>query len=522
MKQMKIILSLIFTAAYFLINAQYDYIGTEMGLNRLMGTARFVGSGGVMGSVGAEVSALSTNPAAIGMFSRSEFSITPNIQVNNTGTDYILFGNGSRFVSETEDVKLKFSLNNLAYVIANRKDQAPYIKNSNFAIALNRTADFNRKFSFYAQNNIYTYAASNADYLTSQYRLDVNSFPNSSNVNSNDFDYYGAREMGGLFTELYETNPADTSVISYASQSVLQQGQRNIWGGINELSFAWAGSFKDRVYFGVSLGIPFLNYSMATSFSEEHLGSINTSGLHPNNGRFISHRFNERVDHSGVGVNLKLGGLAKINDFLRASAFIHTPTYYGIQENYTLTYRTVFQAANNSATYERPEFEYNALTPVKMGLGLSAVSKYGFIGAEYEYSTMNTQRIFFNDMPFSEGVVNDVFKFERRGTHTLKLGGELAYEIFRLRAGFNYRTTPYVDVSPIDNLDVIVEGADLSTKTFTFGFGFRGKALSIDFAAMTTQQEEYNSFYTKQNEYNVGIKNNIQRQHYMMTLNYRF
>jgi hypothetical protein len=67
----------------------------------------------------------------------------------------------------------------------------------------------------------------------------VNSFPNSSNVNSNDFDYYGAREMGGLYTELFETKPADTSVVSYASKSLLQQGQRNIWGGINELSFAW-------------------------------------------------------------------------------------------------------------------------------------------------------------------------------------------------------------------------------------------------------------------------------------------
>ena len=36
------------------------------------GTARFVGAGGAFGAVGADYSALATNPASIGVFKKSE------------------------------------------------------------------------------------------------------------------------------------------------------------------------------------------------------------------------------------------------------------------------------------------------------------------------------------------------------------------------------------------------------------------------------------------------------------------
>ena len=53
------------------------------------GTARFVGAGGAFGAVGAEFSALATNPASIGVYKKSEFSFTPLVvSIINTSSIY--------------------------------------------------------------------------------------------------------------------------------------------------------------------------------------------------------------------------------------------------------------------------------------------------------------------------------------------------------------------------------------------------------------------------------------------------
>lgn len=43
----------------------------------LLGTARYMGLSGAYGAIGADFSTLSSNPAGIGLYRRSEFSITP-------------------------------------------------------------------------------------------------------------------------------------------------------------------------------------------------------------------------------------------------------------------------------------------------------------------------------------------------------------------------------------------------------------------------------------------------------------
>ena len=43
----------------------------------LTGTARYTGLGGAYGAVGADFTSLSSNPAGIGLYKKSDFSITP-------------------------------------------------------------------------------------------------------------------------------------------------------------------------------------------------------------------------------------------------------------------------------------------------------------------------------------------------------------------------------------------------------------------------------------------------------------
>ena len=50
------------------VNAQTQYDAFRFSESELNGTARFVGMGGAMGALGADISVMSTNPAGIGLF----------------------------------------------------------------------------------------------------------------------------------------------------------------------------------------------------------------------------------------------------------------------------------------------------------------------------------------------------------------------------------------------------------------------------------------------------------------------
>ena len=49
------------------------------------GTARSMAMGGALSSLGADASVMATNPAGLGMYSRSELTITPLVTVQKSG-----------------------------------------------------------------------------------------------------------------------------------------------------------------------------------------------------------------------------------------------------------------------------------------------------------------------------------------------------------------------------------------------------------------------------------------------------
>ena len=51
--------------------AQETYLDTKFAENSLTGTARYVGMGGAMEALGADISTMSSNPAGIGLFRKS-------------------------------------------------------------------------------------------------------------------------------------------------------------------------------------------------------------------------------------------------------------------------------------------------------------------------------------------------------------------------------------------------------------------------------------------------------------------
>ena len=64
--------------------AQTQYETARLTGSELNGTARFVGMGGAMGALGADISTMNTNPAGIGLYRSNE--ISTSFGFNNTQT----------------------------------------------------------------------------------------------------------------------------------------------------------------------------------------------------------------------------------------------------------------------------------------------------------------------------------------------------------------------------------------------------------------------------------------------------
>jgi hypothetical protein len=268
------------------------------------------------------------------------------------------------------------------------------------------------------------------------------------------------------------------------------------------------------------MGIPIVNYQTEFILDETNNGAVTSS---PNSiyGRYGGFSISEIDKYSGFGINLKLGGLVRLTDNLRASAYIHTPTFTQLTQEYAITARSYYanSTAGSSAPWTTEEFQFNYITPFKFGGGLSyLLGKRGFIGAEYEFNNLKNLMIALDNEPQFTSALNDALWRQNNNTHTLKVGGEFVLESLRFRAGMNYRTTPY-------SKDFIFGANNASALTYTFGLGYRGKQVSLDLAYMNTSFKDYRPFYSYEdnaNNYEVGYSTNNSISQIMATVNIRF
>ena len=76
----KIVIAALALAAVLPAAAQDTYESARLLGSDLNGTARYVGMGGAMDALGADISTISTNPAGIGLFRHSTDSVSFGLQ----------------------------------------------------------------------------------------------------------------------------------------------------------------------------------------------------------------------------------------------------------------------------------------------------------------------------------------------------------------------------------------------------------------------------------------------------------
>ena len=121
------------------IYAQNENDALRYSLINYSGTARFTGLSGAYGAVGADFSCLSQNPAGLGLFRKSGFSITPVFSANTTKSDYLHTSNS--------DFRNTLYLGNAGYVMAIKlnEDNGSHLKQIQFGFGMNRMAIFSNR-----------------------------------------------------------------------------------------------------------------------------------------------------------------------------------------------------------------------------------------------------------------------------------------------------------------------------------------------------------------------------------------
>ena len=502
--------SLVFTS--FVAVAQETYENTKLIDNDLNGTARYVGMGGAMEALGADLSTIGTNPAGLGLFRKGKADLSFGL-VNQTGMNK--FNSLSKTNMSFDQIGVVFNLSKTPNASINIGFN--YHKSRNFDQLLNAANTLNN-----ASQNKLTYQ---------KYRNQV--FKERKDLTYSQLD---ALYMDNLLydnrTKKYYNFPATGYLYNQENKGYIGEYDMNLSANLN-----------DHVYLGLTMGIHDVHYKGYAEYTENFVPNANNiPGLTLNDSREIT----------GTGFDVKFGAIVRpmAESPFRLGAYIHTPVWYDLTtSNYTvLTDGTA--RPNVGETYD---FRVN--TPWKFGLsaGTTLADRIA-LGATYEYVAYNAMQTRIKDggtydwyygtyyeSSHNDRAMNNHTEDALKGQHTLKLGAEARItEHFSLRAGYNYLSALYKDAAVKDgslNSPGTYYASSTSyvnwkdTNRFTFGLGWNVWRFNIDLAYQYSQQN--GTFYPFMN-YHEGsapsVEDNIanptqvnnKRHQLLLTMGYKF
>jgi long-subunit fatty acid transport protein len=465
-------------------NDALRYSQTQMG-----GTARYMGTAGSMGALGADFSLIATNPAGLAAFRKSDMVITPgfwNVRTNSKidepqSLDYLERSN-------------KISLSNAGIVIASTPPKGNWTT-VNFSFGLQRIADYNQEFFFQGNTRgsiIERYTAL-ADGLQ----------PNQLD----DFEAGLAYDVGAIY------GPGINGLYFNDLQSVpdftTQKSQVGTMSGRgNELSLALSGNLDEKLMLGMTIGIPFYTFSHDKSYEE-----TDPSDLIP---VFNGFQIRERLDANGTGINAKFGAILMPVRNFRIGLALHTPTFLSITENFTNSMAYTFtEQSQTTLRRESPQgrFEYRVVTPWRtMGSLGYIIQNFGFISAEVEYVDYGSSSFRFKNATLADKVyereLNQDIKQRLGGALNIRTGLEYAKDMWRLRGGI------IMDGSPF-------RGDNQFNLGYSLGAGMRENNFFVDLAYVQRVRQDLYSPYQIDNSPMTNVLQTVRTGIFVLTLGFK-
>lgn len=449
---MKKILS-IMTAAMLgtAISAQETYDNAQLATKDLNGTARYVGMGGAMEALGADISTIGTNPAGIGMFRRSMVAGSFGF---NSQQDAKSFGNANKTNMSFDQAGFVYSMRSGRHSMVNFGFN--YTKSKNFDQILTAAGRLNNA----SQNKLSAMKNANGVYTLQDKNNGLVS--NSGAFSQADYLYSNV-----LFNHYYANNPNDPNNATLTDKGVIVNQTtglpvyynatgydfgRSTTGYIGQYDFNISGNSNDRFYWGFTVGIYDVHYNGSSLYSENLVDGDKAIG---------DVAMNDERKITGTGFDVKAGLIfrpAEESPF-RIGLYVHTPTWYDLTtRNYTVLDNKTSEAYGSSDYGKSGEsYDFKFYTPWRFGVSLGhTVGNYLALGATYEYADYTTNDIRVNDggevdywgyyyeTSSRDEAMKQNIKNSLKGVHTVKLGMEFKPEKnFAVRLGYNYQSAMY-------------------------------------------------------------------------------
>lgn len=477
--------------------AAQDFVSNALLFSRTgpAGSARILGVGGVNTALGGDYSSALSNPAGLGMYNRSEFTITPGLSIQNNTSTY--------FNRPTRVKKDVFHLPGLSFTFHHDSGHERGFLGGSFAVTMSRINHLNRDFQYAADNSEHSmldYFVSDAQGLTPESMLWGSNGPGSNFFTLTALAYnnylivdnpIGGTQYGS------ELAPWSDEV-----RTVFQKEINESTGAQTQWSISYGANFFDRLFVGAGLGLTSLRYKVRQIFDESNFRYTYLDGTPSGYDPIDYFMTDESYDITGSGFNFSLGAIYRPVNFLQFGVSLVTPTFYGLVDRYTASVESRWRLLEDPNDPEDDHFypaqpdlyeefgeplisEYRLSTPMKLNAGLTFISKIGFVSADVELVNYAKARYKSEFVGESFSGENEAIISSYQRVLNFKTGAEFRHDIYRLRAGFNYMPDPVDGDS----------GADRSIQTFTAGAGVRLQSFFVDFAALFSNYEGRRSPY---------------------------
>lgn len=429
------------------------------------GSARAMAMAGAFTSLGADVSSMSINPAGLGMYRKSEISLTPMMTFGQSTTDASPYGKNSTS---------RFSMSDVGIAIKAYEGTRGLV-GLTIGVGYNRIADFNYDYSFQRHGQAGSVADVFARQMVWSGRSKREFYDNDGSGDWNwdriPVDLWNAALAYRAFMidQLDPENP-DSWQATWIGDDAAVGHYTTVKsrGSAGEFALSVGANIENKLYIGATLGIQSIHQRLYIDYAEDYLYA-DPSQAHPYGTdpsldyQLLYAKLNQATTVSGAGVNFKLGIVYRPVAGLRIGVAFHTPTYYSLDRKFQSSAAGMAYANNpvdpnvtpddrgyvSSGTRDMTtplwidENPYNwaFCTPARLLLGASyTFGARAILSVDYERDWYNGIRLKNDPSGLDTGsFYNDRFRRNFKGSNTVRAGAEFKFTpALALRAGFGY------------------------------------------------------------------------------------
>tara|TARA_Y100000996_G_scaffold104646_1_gene76651 strand:- start:11080 stop:12591 length:1512 start_codon:yes stop_codon:yes gene_type:complete len=483
------------------LNAQTSEEAFNYSSSGVFGSARYVSMAGAFGSLGADLSSISNNPASAAVFLLPEIGLSQEISASET----LVLG-------ETRNGKINLSdssLNQFGFVIPFRNINDGPFKLLNFSLNIQKEQDFKNQISSIATRGI----GLDQFFTNNAQGVPLDNLETRENETLNDLYVFLGNNQGyavqqaflGYNTYLFDPISNDLNNSNYISAASYDQVEHDYYvnktGDHKKYSWTIATQYNNSIYIGVSINTHDI-------YSYE-LSNIVETGFNENSEIQRVH-FNNELIVEGNGISAQIGLIGKLQNNIRLGLTYQSATKFSMIEtsNQQLAvdrYEDQILLRNEVNPNTSNISEYDFSIPSRTSLSLSYIfGSNGILSTEYSFKNYGNMNFQSGSNQYLRSLNNEISSSYKNAS-LIKIGGEYRIKALSVRSGY------YSEENSL-----IIGNNSQSALTFGLGYNFGASLLSL--GLINSKININRSLITS------GINDNIlaEKKHTILVISYNF